>query len=160
MITKSSSTAIIPRRIVDQIKGALKDSPVKEKDTFLLKEAIAEMLPEIEEMIQKGYSYDEIAALFSDHAVEVKGATLKKYCSELRKTAAPAKGTKVKSRKAAVQDTKAAAVVAVQASEQRKEKTGSGSDLGTTELSRGSTQRKRTSTGEPHRGFVEMPDVL
>jgi hypothetical protein len=160
MTAKSSSTAIIPRRIVDQIKGVFKDSPVKEKDTFLLKEAIAEMLPEIEEMIQKGYSYDEIAALFSDHSVEVKGATLKKYCSELRKTAVAAKGTKSKSQKAAVQDTKAAAEVEVQASEQRQGKTGSKPDLGTTESSRGTTQQKKVSTGATHKGFVEMPDDL
>jgi hypothetical protein len=160
MTAKSSSTAIIPRRIVDQIKGALKDSPIKEKDTFLLKEAIAEMLPEIEEMIQKGYSYDEIAALFSDHSVEVKGATLKKYCSELRKTAVTVKGTKAKSRKTTAQDTKATAEVTVQASEQRQGKASSETDLGTTESSRGTIQRKKVSTGETHNGFVEMPDEL
>jgi hypothetical protein len=96
MTTNSPSTVIIHRIVIDQIKGVFKASPVKVKDKFFLKEAIAEMLPEIEEMLEKGYTYDEMAEMLSENSLQVKGVTLRRYCSALRKEStvvAPAKGT-------------------------------------------------------------------
>jgi hypothetical protein len=96
MTNNSPSPVIIHRTVIDQIKGVFKASPVKVKDKFFLKEAIAEMLPEIEEMLEKGYTYDEMAEVLSENSLQVKGLTLRRYCSALRKEAtvvAPAKGT-------------------------------------------------------------------
>jgi hypothetical protein len=164
MPAKSTSVAIIPRHVVDLIKGAMKASPMKVKDQFLLKEAIAEMFPEIEAMVKKGYSYDEVAALFSENSVEVKGATLKKYCSELRRATVKAKA---KPKKDEVQDSSAVVKPATaqveetaQASVQRQIESALEPILGTTQSSKTRPVKQHSSSGNSSKGFVEMPDDL
>jgi hypothetical protein len=107
MTTNPLSTVIIHRTVIDQIKGVFRASPVKVKDRFFLKEAIAEMLPEIEEMLKKGYTYDDMAVVLSENSLQVKGVTLRRYCSALRKQSAivaPAKGTRRKLQKEVSRD--------------------------------------------------------
>jgi hypothetical protein len=170
MPTKVASMVIIPRQVVDQIKGVMSESPPKMKDKFLLKEAIAEMLPEIEAMLKKGYSYDELAALFSENSMEVKGATLKKYCSELRR-AATAKGVKGKPKKELSQEpsqppleSSGAVTVQetekVQASVERQMESALGTGLGTTQSAKKKPVKQHSSQGNGADGFVDMPDDL
>jgi hypothetical protein len=166
MPAKAASMVIIPRHTVDRIKGVMKESPPKEKDRFLLKEAIAEMFPEIETMLKKGYSYDEIAALFSENSVEVKGTTLKKYCSELRRTTATAK-TKAKPKKDEGQDFSAVAKLAeapaqemAQASTQQQMGSALEPALGTTQASKTKPVKQHSDSENSSSRFVEMPDEL
>jgi hypothetical protein len=96
MTTNTLSSVIVHRTVIDQIKSVFKASPVKLKEKFFLREAIAEMLPEIEEMLEKGYSYDDVAGILSENSLQVKGVTLRRYCSALRKQStivAPVKRT-------------------------------------------------------------------
>jgi microcompartment protein CcmL/EutN len=160
MPTKSTSTVIIPRGVIDEIKTALQDAPVKVKDHFLLKEAIAELFPEIEQILSKGYSYDEVATFFSGHSIQVKGATLKKYCNELRRTM-PMKGTKMKAQKGAIKEARAAVVSPVGTESQQQSKTDLDPILGTNQVSKKKLAKQQAipSNGKTG-GFVEMPDDL
>jgi hypothetical protein len=72
--------------VIDQIKEALEKLPFKK--SHLVKAVIAEMLPDIEELLNQGYSYDDLGAIFSGVSIEMTGKTLKKHCSELRSAAA------------------------------------------------------------------------
>jgi hypothetical protein len=164
MPAKSFSVTTIPRNVVEHIKGVLKDSPVKEKETFLLKEAIAAMLPEIEAILSKGYSYDEVAALFSENSVEVKGATLKKYYTDLRKataeTVAPKK-SKVKPPKESPQDSdllvaETTVPTAVQPNQPELEISSEANPSAT----QTTPKQRSTSLENASDGFVDMPDEL
>jgi hypothetical protein len=91
MNAKSSLSIPIKKATIEQTKLALKQVPAKAKDEFVLKDAIAQMVKEITSVLQKGYSYDEVAEMLSQNQILIKGTTLKKYLGEFQ--------TKVSSKK-------------------------------------------------------------
>lgn len=65
--------------------SSLKKLPAKEKQFFGLREAIYEMRKELEALLKRGYTYEEVANILSDHEIKIKGVTLKQYLNSFRK---------------------------------------------------------------------------
>lgn len=85
MVIRSIQGNVVKRTAIQQSVEVLKGLPVKERENLALREAIFEMLPEIEGVLARGYSLDEVAGILSQNGVSIKGATLKTYLREGRK---------------------------------------------------------------------------
>jgi len=86
MALGTGSARVVKRTAVQQSVEVLKGLPVKEPEELALREAIHEMLPEIEGVLARGYSFDEVAGILSQNGIQIKGATLKQYLREARKS--------------------------------------------------------------------------
>ncbi len=75
----------VKKTAIDQAKLALTKTPPKEKEVFDLREAIAELRQEIEGILAKGYSFDEVSNLLSQSGIEIKGTSLKQYLAAFRR---------------------------------------------------------------------------
>ena len=85
MVTRTIQGNVVKRDALKQSVEVLKGLPVKEREELALREAIFEMLPEIEGVLDRGYSLYEVAGILSQNGVSIKGATLKQYLREGRK---------------------------------------------------------------------------
>ena len=85
MVRRSIQGNVVKRNALQQSVEVLKGLPMKEREELALREAIFEMLPEIEGVLDRGYSLDEVAGILSQNGVSIKGATLKQYLREGRK---------------------------------------------------------------------------
>jgi len=86
MALGTGSARVVKRTAVQHSVEVLKGLPVKEPEELALREAIHEMLPEIEGVLARGYSLDEVAGILSQNGIQIKGATLKQYLREARKS--------------------------------------------------------------------------
>ena len=75
----------ISKRTIEAAVSGLKELPLKEKDSFGLREAIYEMHKEIEAILKKGYSFEEVAEFLSSHEIQIKPVTLKQYLSTFKR---------------------------------------------------------------------------
>lgn len=85
MVIRAIQGNVVKRTAIQQSVEVLKGLPVKEREELALREAIYEMLPELEGVLARGYSLDEVAGILSQNGVSIKGATLKTYLREGRK---------------------------------------------------------------------------
>ena len=67
----------------------LKLVPDKPKDELTLRESIEMMRPTIKQVLDKGYSYDEVATMLKEVGIQIGGATVKQYLAT--KPAKPAR---------------------------------------------------------------------
>lgn len=81
---KRSSAAVSPTNI-EQLKSSLGELPEKQKEHLSLREAIDELFDSISIALDKGYNYDEIAAVMAQHDVETTPSSLKYYVLRLRR---------------------------------------------------------------------------
>ncbi|HEY9828802.1 MAG TPA: hypothetical protein V6D19_25565 [Stenomitos sp.] len=136
----------IQKSTIDKTVSELKKLPQKKKDIFGLRDAIYAMYTDIQSVLGKGYSYDEVAALLSQGGIEIKAITLKQYLADYRRKGVKRSGSK--SRQA----------VGVSASEDLE-------PLAVHQLEDKANKKKVVSKTEPMSkglagGFVEMPDDL
>lgn len=142
MAGRSGST--VKRTVIDKVSAQLEQLPVKPKEDFALKEAIYEMRSEINKVLKRGYSFDEVASFLSQNDIQIKGITLKQYLSEFRR--------KDSKRKRRSRKTKAVESGSGSVSKSRTQsKTGS-----KTKAKANSDSKSDRTVGE----FVEMPDEL
>lgn len=71
--------SVVKNDTVGQVAGFLGDLPAKAKDQISLKEAIVHLAEPIQSVLVKGYSYEEIATMLSEHGVPISPHTLKSY---------------------------------------------------------------------------------
>lgn len=76
---KRPKAAIVQKKAVDQASAFLKDLPEKPKETFSLREAVNQLREQIQAVLAKGYSYDEVATILRTRGVEISASTLKNY---------------------------------------------------------------------------------
>lgn len=101
-----TSKLTVKKTAIDQARSALVKAPPKEKEVFDLREAIAELRQEIEGILAKGYSFDEVSELMSQSGIEIKGVSLKQYLAALRRKDTKKKSSRRRSEKTG-QETKA-----------------------------------------------------
>lgn len=80
-------TTVVKRGQIEKVVAALQELPKKPKEDFALREAIAEMRSEIESVLKRGYSFEEVASFLSDNEIQIKPVTLKQYLADMRRKA-------------------------------------------------------------------------
>ena len=58
---------------------------VKKQSEYSLRESIKQILPSIQSVIEKGYSFDEVANLLQQDEINISGTTLRQYVREFSK---------------------------------------------------------------------------
>ena len=84
----------IKKSTIEENRQRLSNAPVKEKEDFSLQEAIHDMAEEINQILDRGYSYEEIAKMLSDGGIDVKPTTLRQYLAQVTKVTTKAKSKK------------------------------------------------------------------
>jgi|GEM_PF-5207897 len=84
----------IKKSTIEENRQRLLNAPVKEKEDFSLQEAIHNMASEINQILERGYSYEEIATMLSDGGIDVKPTTLRQYFTQVTKVAPKTKSKK------------------------------------------------------------------
>jgi hypothetical protein len=141
----------IKKSVLDKTVAELKKLPTKPKDVFSLRDAVYEIYADIQSVLSKGYSFDEVAALLSKGGIDIKGITLKQYLADYRRKGQKGAGSKAK--KSAVVGSTPVAM-----EEGTEEKLKSGSTQKDSKTNKGvSTGSKSGASSD---GFVDMPDDL
>jgi hypothetical protein len=84
----------IKKSTIEENRERLLNAPVKEKEDFSLQEAIHDMATEIDLILARGYSYEEIATMLSDGGIDIKPTTLRQYLAQVTKVTTKAKSKK------------------------------------------------------------------
>jgi len=71
------------KSVLDKVSERIPDKP---KPGLTLKEVILQSKSVIRQALKRGYTYDEIAVIFTEEGIPVKGATIKQYLSEASRT--------------------------------------------------------------------------
>ena len=90
----------IKKSTIEENRERLLNAPVKEKENFSLQEAIHDMATEINQILDRGYSYDEIATMLKDGGIDVKPTTLRQYLAQVTKVKVDSKAKSKPSSKA------------------------------------------------------------
>ena len=97
--SKRSRAASIQKQAIDQVNASLQDLPEKPKDNLSLREAVSQLQDEIRAALAKGYSYDDLAAMFSEKGIDISALTLKRYVSSGRSRAGKTKAASTRTRR-------------------------------------------------------------
>lgn len=86
MASKSGSNVVrVKTTTIDAAIKKLEAAPQKQKDEHTLRESIELMKDAIKGILERGYNYDEVAAMLSESNITISGATLKQYMTALTK---------------------------------------------------------------------------
>ncbi|WAL58951.1 hypothetical protein [Thermocoleostomius sinensis] len=88
---RRSRAASIQKQAIDQVNTSLQELPAKPKDNLSLREAVNLLQDEIRSALAKGYSHEDLAAIFADQGIEISALTLKRYVSSGRNQGAKSK---------------------------------------------------------------------
>jgi hypothetical protein len=154
----------IKKSTIEENRERLLNAPVKEKEDFSLQEAIHDMATEIEQILARGYSYEEIATMLSDGGIDIKPTTLRQYLAQVPKVTSKAKSKK--SPKVKTDDIKPDEVKSLEV-ESNKEKA-QPDPVKTTDEARTGVVKVAAKPSpdavkvdkKANSGFVEMPDKL
>lgn len=88
------SSTMIQKDAIEQANIALQQLPEKPKDNWSLREAIDALKDTILTALDRGYTYEEVAAFLSEQGVKISPSSLKSYLTAARRDAAvkPEKG--------------------------------------------------------------------
>jgi hypothetical protein len=75
----------IKKSTIEENRQRLLNAPIKEKEDFSLQEAIHNMAAEINQILDRGYSYEEIATMLALGGIDVKPTTLRQYLAQVPK---------------------------------------------------------------------------
>ena len=79
----------ISKDSIEQASSALQQLPEKPRENLSLREAIAALQDTITTALDRGYSYDEVAALLSDQGVRISPTSLKSYLADSQRNKNP-----------------------------------------------------------------------
>ncbi|NJN87114.1 MAG: hypothetical protein HC881_13490 [Leptolyngbyaceae cyanobacterium SL_7_1] len=82
---KRSTASPIPKTAIEQATTALQDLPEKPKEQWSLREAVNLMRDSINDALNKGYTYDEVAAMLTGQGVQINVQSLKYYLTRGKK---------------------------------------------------------------------------
>jgi hypothetical protein len=142
----SRSGKSIKKSEIEKTVSELKKLPPKPKEIFGLRDAVYEMYSDIQSVLSKGYSFDEVAAFLSKGGIEIKGVTLKQYLADYRRKSKKGVGSKVKQK---IEEDTSSDVKSTRVNE----KTGENEK-------KSQEKRKISRTGVAVDSFVEMPEEL
>jgi phage antirepressor YoqD-like protein len=81
----------IKKSTIEENRERLLNAPVKEKEDFSLQEAIHDMAAEIDRVLERGYSYEEVATMLSGGGIDIKPTTLRQYLAQVTKVTSKTK---------------------------------------------------------------------
>jgi hypothetical protein len=81
--------AKVKKSNITQAVDLLQDLPKKVKEEHSLREAVKAMYPTIQNVLKKGYSYDEVATMLEKAEIMISGTTLRQYVREIVKQKKP-----------------------------------------------------------------------
>jgi hypothetical protein len=84
----------IKKSTIEENRQRLLNAPIKEKEDFSLQEAIHNMATEINQILDRGYSYEEIATMLALGGIDIKPTTLRQYLAQVPQTNGKAKSKK------------------------------------------------------------------
>jgi hypothetical protein len=84
----------IKKSTIEENRQRLLNAPIKEKEDFSLQEAIHNMAGEINQILDRGYSYEEIATMLADGGIDIKPTTLRQYLAQVPQVNGKAKSKK------------------------------------------------------------------
>lgn len=76
---KSSKSSRIQSQAVNRTKAALQDLPEKAAGLISLQEAIHQLRAPLKAALNKGYSYQELAAMLQQQGISISRSTLRSY---------------------------------------------------------------------------------
>ncbi len=85
MTQKRTKRTTITRSLADKLSQKLEQLPEKKKTELTPKEFIRENSLQLEIVLNKGYSYDDLIGILKDDGIQLSKTTLRQYLSEARK---------------------------------------------------------------------------
>jgi hypothetical protein len=146
----------IKKSTIEENRERLLNAPIKEKEDFSLQEAIHDMATEINQILDRGYSYDEIATMLKDGGIDVKPTTLRQYLAQVTKV-------KVDSKAKSKPNSKAKTDVVKTASAQTDSVKADPVKTDIVDVAAKPSKPSKSAvkvTQNTSSGFVEMPDKL
>jgi hypothetical protein len=79
-------TIRIAKTAIDDAISSFGKLPTKTPSDYLLKEAIQQVLPAINDLMKRGYDLDEISTLLTQKNIPISSSTLKQYLRDFNQT--------------------------------------------------------------------------
>lgn len=76
---------LVSKAAIEKATMSLQDLPERPRERWSLREAISLLRDEITDALNKGYTYEEIAALLNQRGIQIRASSLKYYLSRSRK---------------------------------------------------------------------------
>jgi hypothetical protein len=159
----------IKKSTIEENRERLLNAPVKEKEDFSLQEAIHDMATEIEQILARGYSYEEVARMLSEGGIDVKPTTLRQYLAQVPKVTSKTKSKRSPKSKTSEGKTDKVNPDEVKSLEVESNKEGAKPDpVKTTDEAKTGVVKVAAKPDKPtvkvdkkaSSGFVDMPDEL
>jgi hypothetical protein len=141
----------IKKSTIEENRLRLLNAPIKEKEDFSLQEAIHNIASELYQILDRGYSYDEVATMLSEGGIDIKPTTLRQYLAQIPKV-----DSKVKSKKTSKVKTDPVKTDGVKSTDVKTIEVKSDTAEVATKPSKPIAKVDKKSTS----GFVDMPDEL
>lgn len=107
---KRSRATVVNQEAIGQASAFLQDLPVKPKESLSLREAVEQMQEFLQAALEKGYSYQDLAAILEEQGIKISVLTLKNYIPSGKRQAGK---TKARRSRKSVQDESAPVEAAV-----------------------------------------------
>lgn len=85
MATKRTKRTTISRATADKFSQKLEQLPKKKKTELTTKELIFENSEQLDNVLEKGYDYEDLVAILKEDGIKISKTTLRQYLSEARR---------------------------------------------------------------------------
>lgn len=85
MATKRTKRTIISRAAADKFSQKLEQLPEKKKTELTTKELIFENSEQLDNVLDKGYDYEDLVDILKEDGIKISKTTLRQYLSEARR---------------------------------------------------------------------------
>lgn len=96
---RSPNATLVTKSAIDEAAEALQDLPEKTKEKMSLREAVDVLRDQITAALDKGYSYDDIAAMLEKQGITIAPSSLKHYLARSNRQLKEATGIQTKRRR-------------------------------------------------------------
>ena len=105
---RSPNATLVMQPAIDEAAEALENLPEKVKEKLSLREAVDTLREQITAVLDKGYSYEDIAAMLEKQGITIAPSSLKHYLARSNRQLKQGTGTEPRRRRAAAQPAAAA----------------------------------------------------
>jgi hypothetical protein len=160
MASRVASTKLIKKNIIEDTRSKLLNAPVKEREEFSMSEAIHQIADEITEVLNRGYSYDEVATMLNAGGMDIKSTTLRQYMTAIKRNGSKSKSRKKKNDSKKVSEDTYTEEKLESNSDEIISKSVAKSSKPSVKIKSTSTTSENTDSDPKLDKFVDMPDEL